>query len=236
MDPVTENAVELKVYEDMAHRIDYAVRRPDFTDEEMAGGLRSALELGVACATVRPSDVDYAVRALGGSQVLPCSTAGFPECGQTTGVKLFEARDLIRRGAREIETTPNLGKLLSRQFQYVETEMLQMGRSCLEAGVTLKVILDHPRLTEDLKVIAMKICKRCEVAIVGLAAADLALGQRILKEVCRMKASSGISTLDEALAACSAGAERMCVDDPASLLVAWRRRLSETVPPPDTEG
>lgn len=225
MDPATETTVALKVYEDLARRIDYAILRPDSTDEDVAQGLRAALEAGVASVAVRPSDLDFAVRLLSGSLVVPGSTAGYPEGGQTTGVKLYEARDLIRRGAREIETVPNLGKLLSRQFQHIETELLQMGRSCLEAGVTLKVILDHPRLTEDLKVIAMKICKRCEVTYVSLPASDLPLGRKILKEVCRMKVSSGVATLDEALAACAAGADRLHTEDSLGLLAAWRARL-----------
>ncbi|MGC4055732.1 MAG: hypothetical protein QM757_43490 [Paludibaculum sp.] len=225
MNPAAETAIELKTYEDLAQRLEYAVLQPDFTDEEVAAGIQRGQSAGVACVTVRPSDLDFAVRMLSGTPVLPASTAGYPEGGQTTGVKLYEARDLLRRGAKELETLPNLGKLLSRQFQYVETELLQMGRSCLEAGVTLKVIVDHPRLTEDLKVIAMKICKRCEVAIVSLPAADLPLGRRILKDVCRMKVSSVVATLDEALAACAAGADRLWVDDPAGLLAAWRTRL-----------
>lgn len=238
MNPATETANELKTYQDLAQRLEYAVLRPDFTDEEVAEAIQLGQSAGVACVTVRPSDLDFAVRMLSGSPVLPASTAGYPEGGQTTGVKLYEARDLLRRGAKEIETVPNLGKLLSRQFQHVETELLQMGRSCLEAGVTLKVILDHPRLTEDLKVIGMKICKRCEVAIVSLAAADLSLGKRILKDVCRMKVSSGVTTLDEALAACAAGADRLHVEDPMALLASWRARLEsqpatqDAVPPP----
>ncbi|WP_321476589.1 hypothetical protein [uncultured Paludibaculum sp.] len=226
MDPVTEAAVELKVYEDLAKRIDHALLRPDFTDEDVAAGLRAAVDGGMGCATVRPSDLDFAVRMLSGTPVAPGSTAGYPEGGQTTGVKLYEARDLIRRGVREIETVPNLGKLLSRQFQHIETELLQMGRSCLEAGVTLKVIVDHPSLTEDLKVIAMKICKRCEVTYVSLAASDLALGKRILKDVCRMKVSSGVSTLDAALAACAAGADRLNLENATAILADWRERLA----------
>ncbi|MGJ5820691.1 hypothetical protein [Paludibaculum fermentans] len=225
MNPATEPAVEFKTYEDLAQRLEYAVLRPEFTDEEVADGIQRGQSAGVACVTVRPSDLDFAVRMLAGSPILPASTAGYPEGGQTTGVKLYEARDLIRRGAKEIETVPNLGKLLSRQFQHVETELLQMGRSCLEAGVLLKVIVDHERLTEDLKVIAMKICKRCEVTFVSLAAADLPLGKRILKDVCRMKVSSGVATVDEALAACAAGADRLHVADPIALLAEWRARL-----------
>lgn len=141
MNPATETAVEFKTYEDLAQRLEYAVLRPDFTDEEVSDGIQRGQTAGVACITVRPSDLDFAVPDAVGTPILPASTAGYPEGGQTTGVKLYEARDLICRGAKEIETVPNLGKLLSRQFQHVETELLQMGRSCLEAGVTLKVIL-----------------------------------------------------------------------------------------------
>ena len=86
---------------------------------------------------VRPSDVDNALRWLGPGSLIVGSTAGYPDGSTTTGAKLYEGRDLLRRGAREIEMVVNVGKLVSRQFQYVEMELLQMAKSCHESGAPL---------------------------------------------------------------------------------------------------
>jgi len=79
------------------------------------------------------------------------SVAGFPHGSTTTAAKLYEARDLLRRGAREIDMVLNIGKLISRQFQYVEMELAQMAEACHDAGAILKVIFENAYLTDELK-------------------------------------------------------------------------------------
>ena len=103
---------------------------------------------------------------MNGSGVRVASTVGFPHGSSNTAAKLYEGRDLLRRGAKEIDMVINIGKMISRQFQYVETELLQMAKSCQESGALLKVDLFEVSLTEDLKIIATKICKRIEVDFV----------------------------------------------------------------------
>jgi deoxyribose-phosphate aldolase len=227
----TERA--LKTYEDLSRRLSYVLLRPELSDEAMEEGCRVAARYGVGAVAVRPSDVDAAARYLDGSGVAVGSVGGFPHGASTTGVKVYETRDLLRRGAKEIEVVVNTGKLVSRQFQYVETEILQMSRACHESGALLKVTLENSFLGQDLKIIAMKICKRCEADFVkdgtdfapqGERAADLALMGGVLKGVCRME-SAGVRTLDEALAAYGQGAERMATGDPAAILEEWKARI-----------
>jgi deoxyribose-phosphate aldolase len=57
----------------------------------------------------------------------------------------------------------NIGKLISRHFQYVESELSRIANICRQSGAILKVILENAYLTDDLKIIACKICKRTEV-------------------------------------------------------------------------
>jgi deoxyribose-phosphate aldolase len=135
----------------------------------------------------------------------------------------------------------NTGNLVSRQFQYVETEILHISLACHENGALLKVTLENSFLGPDMKIIAMKICKRCEAdyvkdgtdfAPLGERAADLALMGGVLKEVCRME-SAGVRTLDEALTAFGQGAERMATRDPAAILEEWKARIEAAA---DAEG
>ena len=110
-------------YEDVAKMIDHSLLRPELTEEQVEEGCRIAREYQVASVTVRPCDVDFAVRLMEGSGVAVGGVAGFPHGSSTTATKLYEARDMLRRGAREVDTVINISKLLSRRrcFQHVET-------------------------------------------------------------------------------------------------------------------
>jgi deoxyribose-phosphate aldolase len=233
MDP-NETAQTLKSYEELSSRMVHALNGPELTDDEILDGCRRAADYGVASVLVRPSDIDAAVRQLDGTAVAPGAAAGFPHGASTTAVKLYEIRDLIRRGAREVELVVNIGKLISRQFQYVETEILQASRACHESGALLTINLETPLLARDLKIIALKICKRCEADFVktstGFAPAvdfdaDLALLGSVLKGVCRIEACGGIESLDAALSLCALGADRIGTAHSAAILDEWRARL-----------
>ena len=110
-------------YEELAKMIDHSLLRPELTEEQVNEGCRIAREYQVASVTVRPCDVDFAVRQMQGSGVPVGSVAGFTHGSNTTAVKLYETRDMLRRGAREVDMVINISKLLSRQFQHVETEL-----------------------------------------------------------------------------------------------------------------
>ena len=126
-------------YGDLAKMIDHSLVRPELTDDDVIAGCRLARQYDVASVSVRPCDVELAVRELAGSSVKVGSVAGFPHGSTTTAVKLYEARDVLRRGAREIDMVLNIARLRSRQFQYVETELLQMADTCHKEGALLKV-------------------------------------------------------------------------------------------------
>ncbi len=229
-----EARVALTSYEDLARRWDHAMVRPELADEDIAAGCEMAESYGIACVSVRPTDVELAARLLGGTRVAVGSVVSFPHGGATTAVKIYETRDLLRRGAKEIDMVINIGKLRSRQFQYIESELLQVSKACHESGALLKVILETAYLAEDLKVVALKICKRCEVDFVktstgfggaGWTAADLTLMKRVLKGECGIKAAGGIDTLETALEAYGLGADRIGSTKTAAILDQWRKRL-----------
>lgn len=239
MDQNTENEARpaLTTYEDLAGRWGHAMVRPELADEDIAAGCEMAEAYGIASISVRPTDVELAARLLGGTRVAVGSIVSFPHGDATTAAKIYETRDLLRRGAKEIEMVVNIGKLRSRQFQYIESEMLQVGNACHESGAVLTVILENAYLTEDLKVIALKICKRCEADYVktstgfagaGWTAADLTLMKRVLKDECRIAAAGGMDTLDSALEAYSLGADRMGAKKTALILDEWRTRLAQS--------
>lgn len=227
----------LSTYEGLAKMIDHSLVRPELTDEQVVAGCELAKRYQVASVTVRPCDVDLAVRLLAGSGVAAGSVGGFPHGSSTTAVKLYEIRDVLRRGAKEIDVVLNISKLISRQFQYVETELLQCAEECHKQGALLKVIFENAYLTDELKIIACRICARAEVDFVktstafapsGYTIEDLKLMRKHSPERVGVKAAGGVRTLENALEVYDVGCSRFGATATAAILDAWKARLSQT--------
>ena len=185
---------------------------------------------------MRPCDIDLAVRTLQGGSVKPGAVCGFPHGSQNTATKLYEARDLLRRGAREIDMAIAISKLVSREFQYVQMELQQMAELCHKEGALLKVILENAYLSDELKIIACRCCERAEVDFVqtstgfaasGYTLADIALMRRHLPEEIGGKAAGGIRTLDQVLEVYEAGCTRIGTTSTAAILDEWKARLAQ---------
>jgi deoxyribose-phosphate aldolase len=216
--------------------IDHSLVRPELSEEQVEEGCRIARQYDVASVSVRPSDVDLAVQWLSGSAVAVGSLAGFPHGSSTTAAKLYEVRDLLRRGAAEIDMVLNIGKLLSRRFQYVETELRQMAEACHESGALLKVIFENAYLSDELKIIACKISTRAGADFVktstgfapsGCTITDLRLMRAHCGPQVRIKAAGGVRTLDKAIEVYQAGCDRVGATATVSILEDWKRRLAE---------
>lgn len=227
----------LTTYEELAKMIDHSLVRPELTDEQVIAGCELAKRYHVASVSVRPCDVDVAVRLLGGSGVTVGSIAGFPHGSSTTAVKLYEIRDVLRRGAREVDMVLNISRLLSRQFQYVETELLQCAEECHQQGALLKVIFENAYLTDELKIVACRISARAEADFVktstafaptGYTIEDLKLMRKHTPERVGVKAAGGVRTLEKALEVYDAGCSRFGATATASILDAWKARLSQS--------
>ncbi|MEJ5367828.1 MAG: hypothetical protein WHT08_05885 [Bryobacteraceae bacterium] len=207
--------------------------RPGLADASLHAECRAAAAAGLGAVAVFPADAERALRVLEGSGTAVIAVAGYPHGASTTAAKLYEARDLLRRGVREIGFVLNAAQLISREFQQVETELMQIGRSCAESGARLHAMVEAGLLAEDLRVIATKICKRCDAGVLSLlpgaagAAADLSgldLFCRIAREEILIGVCANRLTLDEVLDAWRRGARRFGAENAVELASAWRAR------------
>lgn len=142
---------------------------------------------------------------------------------------------MLRRGAREIDMVLNIGKLRSRQFQHVETELLQMADCCHKEGALLKVIFENAWLTDELKIVACRICGRAGVdfaktstgfAPSGYTVEDLRLMRAHLPESVGLKAAVGVRTLEKAKEVYAAGCTRFGATATAAILNDWKAELA----------
>ncbi len=225
-----ENRTEtppVETYESLAQLIDHVMLRPDLSADDLAEGCRVAREYAVRAIVVRPCDVETAVRWMSGSGVAVAGAVGYPYGYSTTGAKLFEGRDLLRLGATELDFTLNASTMISRQFQHVETELLQIVKSCHESGAILKIVYNSRYLADDLKIIATKISKRVEADMISIdyREPDVALLKPILKDVLQLKCAGPVDMLAEALSMRAQGFNRIGCTNPAGLLDGWKQHL-----------
>lgn len=237
MDATTPDArPPLTRYEDLARMVDHSLVRPELSEEQISEGCAIARQYQVAAVIVRPIDMDFAVRMMEGSGVAVGGVAGFPHGSSTTATKLYETRDMLRRGAKEIDAVINIAKLRSRQFQHVETELQQIADACRENGAILKVIFENAYLADDLKIIACRICGRVRADFIrtstgfaptGYTLEDLRLIRGHTNPSVQLKASGGIRTLENALEVYAAGCARFDATATVAILDAWKLRLKE---------
>lgn len=220
--------------EDLISALSLWLLRPELPAQAVGDACRAAAAAGLGAVAVLPFAAEAAMRALEGSGAALIAVAGFPHGSSTTAAKLYEARDLLRRGVRDLGFVLGTGMLLGREFQHVETELQQIGRSCEEQGARLHAIVESGWLAEDLRVIATKIARRCgaqELAIsTGLPPepdwpAALALFRRAGRDEIALGLMRRQMTLDEALDAWRRGASRLCCGNALELAAQWRARL-----------
>ncbi|MBY0507265.1 MAG: deoxyribose-phosphate aldolase [Bryobacteraceae bacterium] len=233
-------------YAEIAASIDHLFLRPDATDDQLFAEIDVVLEHFPGVFLVRPTDVDAAVRQLDGSGVAVASVVAYPHGSATTGTKLYETRDLLRRGCQQIETVIHLGRLASRQFQYVENELLQMAEACHEKQGKLRVMLECSLLTEEQKLVACKIAKRSSVdwitattgtATLGATQDDVRLLVRKCQPYVQVKVGQGVQNLDQLLELRELGVTRFGTTRTGVILKELRERLAkEAEQAPSGEG
>ncbi len=220
----------------IAKMLDHSLLKPELTVEQTIAGCRLARRYGVAAACVKPCEVARAKEELDGSDVLPTTVVGFPHGANRTEVKVFEAELAIRDGARELDMVLNIGRLLSRDFEYVEKDIRAVVEVAHAQGVVLKVIFENCYLTDELKVTACKISERAGADFIksatgfgpsGTIIEDLVLMRKSVGPKVKVKAAGGIRTLDAALPAIRAGTVRFGTTASDVILDEAERREKE---------
>lgn len=234
--PLPQEPPEPVTYEEIAGMIDHHLLRPDLTDDQLHDGLQLARALPIAAVIVRPCDLDFATRHLKNSLTRVGAAVGFPHGTGTTASKLYELRDALRRGAREIDFVLNIGKLFSRDFSYVESELLQAGQACTEENATLKVVVESSLLDDEMKIVAAKLVKRSSAAMAvtctgfaqrGYSTRDLEILVWKTRPHASVKAVHGINNLDQLLEARQKGVSRVGTTQSEAILQQWESRLAE---------
>jgi len=195
-------------YEEIAKMIDHSMLKPEMTDEEIEDGCKLADRYKVAAVSVRPGDVKLAKKVLKDSEVLIDTIIGFPHGTTTTLTKVTEAKEAIENGAAELDVVLNIGKLKSKDFEYVKQDLQAVAEIAKKNRVIIKVIFENCYLSEDEIIAACKICNEIGVDFIktstgfgsgGALDKDLKLMRKYAKPEIQLKAAGGVRSLERAI-------------------------------------
>ncbi|MEM1553505.1 MAG: deoxyribose-phosphate aldolase, partial [Thermoproteota archaeon] len=146
--------------------IDHSLLHPALSDDDLKAGCILAKKYDVAAVCIKPYAVKLAKEILSGTSVAVCTVVGFPHGSSTTEMKVEETRRACEEGATEIDFVVNIGKVLSRDWDYVSREIKMINDTAIEKGAIVKVIFENGYLTDELKIKLCHICNQHRVAFV----------------------------------------------------------------------
>lgn len=211
----------------LARAIDHALLRPNLTGAQVLQGLELAAGYCVASVCVRPADVPVAARHLQGSDVAVGTVIGFPHGANAPEIKALEVRNAIERGATEVDVVVNIGKVLSGEMEYVQSELGRIVVAAMEGDAVIKIILETAYLNDDQKRALCKIAVDLGADYVktstgfgpgGATLEDVALMRKAVAGKVRIKAAGGIADRQTAMAFLEAGCQRIGTSSTAAIL------------------
>ena len=209
--------VKMVTYEEIAAMIDHSLLKPFLTDKEIEEGCRLADQYQVASVCVRPSDVKLAKKILQNSKVRVTTVIGFPHGTTTTLTKITEAREAMENGAVELDVVINIGKLKSKNHEYVKQDLQAVTDVAHDKQVLIKVIFENCYLSEEEVIAACKICNEVGVDFVktstgfgsgGAEDRDLQIMRENADPQIQIKAAGGVRTLERAIEVKALGCTR----------------------------
>ena len=201
----------------IASYIDHTLLKQDATGQQIDQLCAEAAQYHFASVCVNPYYVPRCVKNLKGTDVKVCTVVGFPLGATTTETKVFETLQAIASGATEIDMVINVCALKSGHIKGVEQD-IQALVAAVEGKAILKVIIETCLLTDEEKVLACQIAKRCGAEFVktstgfstgGATVEDIALMRKTVGPDMGVKASGGIRDYAKAKAMVEAGATRI---------------------------
>lgn len=200
---------------DILKIVDHTLLLQTSTWEEIKVICDDAIKFGTASVCIPPCYVKQASDYMDDKMTV-CTVIGFPNGNCTTATKVFETKDAIANGAKEIDMVINIGQLKAKNYDYVLNEIKEIKAVCQDK--ILKVIIETCLLTDEEKI------KMCEIvtesgadfiktstgfSTAGATFDDVELFAKHVGENVRIKAAGGISSLDDAEKFMELGATRL---------------------------
>jgi deoxyribose-phosphate aldolase len=202
---------------DIAKLIDHTALKPDTKKDDILKVLEEAKKYGFASVCINPVWVKLAAEELAGQGVEVCTVIGFPLGANTTETKVYETKDVIAKGATEVDMVINIGALKAGANDLVEKDIYEVVQAA-KGKALVKVIIETCLLTDEEKIRACQLSVKAGADFVktstgfstgGATSKDIALMRKTVGENVGVKASGGIRTREDAEKMVEAGASRI---------------------------
>jgi len=196
--------------------IDHTLLKQDATYDQIKTLTDEAKQYDFKSVCVNTSYVKDAAKLLEGSDVLVCTTIGFPLGMTTTNTKVFEAKEAIENGAQEIDMVINVGALKDKKYDYVLNEIKAVKEAI--GDHVLKVIIETCLLTKEEIVKASELVVEAKADFVktstgfstgGATVEDVKLMKETVQDKIEVKAAGGVRSIEDLHAMVDAGATRI---------------------------
>jgi deoxyribose-phosphate aldolase len=208
--------------------IDHTVLRPEATRTDVLRLCQEAKQYGFTVIFIPPCYAREAVEAVAGSSIRVGIPVGFPLGGHTTGTKVSEALEGVRKGATVLDMVINVSRLKSGDVDAVRQDIVEVVQAT--PGAEHKVILETCYLTDQEKITACRLVveARADYAKTstgfgagGATVADVRLMKKAVGANAKVKASGGIRDWKTAMAMLEAGADRIGTSASPKILEEW---------------
>jgi deoxyribose-phosphate aldolase len=201
---------------DLAHYLETVILKTEGTRDEIVRLCEDAIKYRFVTAVVHSVYVPLVHSIVRGTSVGVCTAIGFPFGANTTATKVFESREAIRNGATELDMMMFMGAFKGKDYAAVRQDI----DAVIEAadGRIVKVIIETALLSREEKIQACQIAAEAGASYVktstgnalpGATVEDIRLMRQTVGDRCGVKASGGITTLEQTLAFIEAGATRV---------------------------
>ena len=201
--------------EKLCSMVDHTLLAQTATWEDIRKLCDDAMAYRTASVCIPPCYVKQAAE-YGRGRLTVCTVIGFPNGNTTTACKVFEAKEAIANGAKEIDMVINIGMLKAGDTDYVLGEIKALKAACGE--LVLKVIIETCLLTEAEKITMCWLVTEAGADFIktstgfstgGATFDDVALFARHVGPGVRIKAAGGISSIADAEKFVALGATRL---------------------------
>lgn len=188
--------------QEMIGHLDHTLLKQTVTWQDIKKLCEEAVEYKVASVCIPPSYVEAVRGAFPGLRIT--TVIGFPNGYSTTETKVFETRDVIEKGADEIDMVVCVADVKSGAWDKVEKEIKAIRTA--SKGKILKVIIEACFLTDEEKVRLCRIVTDAGADYIktstgfgkgGATHHDILLFKEHIGSHVRMKAAGGIHTYED---------------------------------------
>ncbi len=189
---------------EIAQMYDLSCVRTDSDENDIRALAESARIYDCGHVSVMQCFIPYVKELLGDRKdIKVVGNVSFPSGSDTTGVKVYQAGEMLAAGCDEIDMVLNVGKLRSGRYEEAEEDVKAVVKAV--KGLPLKVIIEVSCLNEREVEKACEICINAGAAFVktgtgwmpkGTTIEDVRLIKSIIGDRISIKASGGIRSLE----------------------------------------